>query len=161
MASESLSLGKWAAGIAATVIAALLIWWLTRPGGVLDPVPDFSGDWLTPNRGLSYKVIQNDNQYTWVIRENGVSGTGTVEGETLVLQLEGERVVYQAKMDSRGNPIVLHTFHPHYAGVVLFKSCHEFEIFLNDLAVDYPELKNQIYQFIKNLPNPACPNAIE
>lgn len=31
------SFGKWAAGIGATIIAALLVWWLTHPGGVLDP----------------------------------------------------------------------------------------------------------------------------
>lgn len=31
----SSSLGKWLAGIAGTVITAVLIWWLTNPGGLL------------------------------------------------------------------------------------------------------------------------------
>ena len=31
------SVGKWLAGIAASIIAALTIWWLTSPGGPLNP----------------------------------------------------------------------------------------------------------------------------
>ena len=34
---DAFTVGKWVAGIAATIIAALLVWWLTHPGGVLDP----------------------------------------------------------------------------------------------------------------------------
>jgi hypothetical protein len=31
------SIGKWLAGIVATVIAALIIWYLTKEGGILNP----------------------------------------------------------------------------------------------------------------------------
>jgi len=31
------AVGKWVAGIAASIIAALTIWWLTSPGGPLNP----------------------------------------------------------------------------------------------------------------------------
>lgn len=38
MGEESRStLGKWLAGIAASIIAALVIWWLTHPDGPLNP----------------------------------------------------------------------------------------------------------------------------
>ena len=37
--SASFSFGKWLAGIAATVIGALIIWILTHPGGLLNPLP--------------------------------------------------------------------------------------------------------------------------
>ena len=35
---DAFSLGKWLAGIAATIIGAVLVWLLTHPGGVLNPI---------------------------------------------------------------------------------------------------------------------------
>lgn len=37
--SDSFAFGKWFAGIASTVIGAVLIWLLTHPGGLLNPSP--------------------------------------------------------------------------------------------------------------------------
>jgi len=33
------NLGKWIAGLAAAIIAPLVVWILTRPGGLINPVP--------------------------------------------------------------------------------------------------------------------------
>jgi len=49
--SQSSSLGKWLAGIAATIIGAVVIWWLTHPGGLLNPVTP------TPRPQPSLKII--------------------------------------------------------------------------------------------------------
>lgn len=38
--SESHPVGKWIAGIAASVIVAVLGWWLTHDGGLLNPKPE-------------------------------------------------------------------------------------------------------------------------
>jgi hypothetical protein len=38
--SGSSSVGKWVAGILASIIAAVAIWWLTREGGPLNPAPE-------------------------------------------------------------------------------------------------------------------------
>jgi len=106
-------------------------------------------------------VTQNNLQYSWIIRESGVSGVGTIEGNTLVSQIEGKQVVYEAlKWDSRGNPIVLLTRHPDFLGVVLFRTCDDFKLFLKDLGTDFPKLKMQIYNAVRNLKNPTCPAAL-
>ena len=39
MSNSSSSFGKWLAGIAASVTGALIIWWLTHPGGPFNPIP--------------------------------------------------------------------------------------------------------------------------
>jgi len=49
--SQSSSLGKWLAGIAATIIGAVVIWSLTHPGGLFNPVTP------TPQSKPNLKVI--------------------------------------------------------------------------------------------------------
>lgn len=46
------SVGKWAAGIAATVIGAVLIWWLTHAGGPLNPLKP------TPSAAARPRIIE-------------------------------------------------------------------------------------------------------
>jgi hypothetical protein len=36
---DAFSLGKWLAGIAATIVGAVMVWLLTHPGGILNPIP--------------------------------------------------------------------------------------------------------------------------
>ena len=162
---KTFSFWKWLSSVATTVFAAIVIWWLTHQGGILNPVEkviNIEGTWLTPFKNLSYNVTQNDNQYRWIIRESGVSGTGTIEGNTLVSIIDGKRVEYEIKeRDSNGNPKVLFTTHPNYVGVVLFKTCGDFKNFLEAFGNDYPKLKNGFYNAVKKIPNPTCPGVLD
>jgi len=171
--SASSTFGKWLTGIAATVIGAVLIWLLTHPGGLINPTPtpipptptpvimDVSGVWLTPFNDLSYKVTQDQSRVEWLIRESGVSGEGTIRGKTLVGDLGGQEVTYEVgESDSKGNPTVLYTTHPNYLGVILFRTCDDFGKYLTDVGGISPQLKTMIYDAVKSLPNPTCPNVL-
>ena len=63
--------------------------------------------------------------------------------------------------DSKVNHVVLSTTHPDYFSVVLFKTCGDFKKFLNSLVGDSPELKTKIYNELKKVPNPTCPNVLD
>ncbi|MCF8234703.1 MAG: hypothetical protein K9G67_09145 [Bacteroidales bacterium] len=156
---------RWVAGIAATVIAAVSIWWLTGEGGLLNPGPkqiDVAGIWKTPFENLSYRITQDDDSFTWLIRENGISGQGTVDGLRLEMEVNGEEVIYEAhRINRQDEPMALYTTHPKYAGVVLFKNCDDFEQFVDDLVNDLPELENAILSALRNVQNPTCPGAVD
>jgi hypothetical protein len=156
------SIGKWLAGIAAMVIGAVLVWWLTqeRPPEIMD----VSGVWLTPFNNLSYKVTQDPQDKTkgvWVIQENGLTGTGTIISSTLLIEVGGQKVEYVVgEYDSEGNPTVLFTVHSNYLGVILFRTCDDFKKYLTNLEKNSPQAKTKIYDALKNLPNPTCPNGL-
>ena len=162
------SFGKWLAGIAASVIAGLIIWWFTQGNKANnydeypEDVMDISGVWLTPYRDLSYNITQDNYNYNWIIRESGVSGSGTIEGRTFISNLKGERVSYEVReTDPEGNPVVLFTTDPKYTGVILFRTCDNLKKFLFDFDVEFPELKSKVHYVMQNIPNPTCPNILE
>lgn len=74
--SSGSSIGKWIAGITATIIGAVVIWWLTHPSGPLNPVPP------TPRPKAILKIIDFAVTDAYV----GESATATLtiynEGET-------------------------------------------------------------------------------
>ena len=126
------------------------------------PCIDISGNWSTPLQGLSYNVDQDSLNYSWLIRENGIAGPGIIEGETVAFQVDGQKVVYLVgEWDSNDNPTVLYTAHPDYWGVILFRSCADFESFLIHLGERGDEnFQTTIENIIHNLPNPTCPNIL-
>ena len=157
---KSFSIMQWIAGIIATVVSGLVIWFITERLGVQDLVTkDISGVWKTPMKDLSYKIIQDNNSYTWIIRESGVSGGGTIKGSKLISDVNGKEVVYQVKeLASDDDRFVLYTHDPAYATVILFKECRDLEDFLKEIGYDSPALKKIVSYFMEKLPNPTCPD---
>jgi hypothetical protein len=161
---------KWIAGIAAAVIGAVLIAYLTgaiRPGSPLNPASPtptimvVSGDWLTPFDNLSYRVTQDEAHFTWLIRESGVSGEGAVKGKTFVGTISGQEVVYGVgEWAPNGDPTVLYSSNPAYLAVILFRTCADFKKFAADISSISPQLTNVVRDALKKIPNPTCPNSV-
>lgn len=126
------------------------------------PCIDISGEWKTPFNNLTYHVTQDGNRYTWVISQSGVSGSGTIEGKTLVGELGGQQVVYEVwEYDAAGNVRLLHTTNATYRGVILFKDCVDFRKYLKHVGEFLaPQTRDQVYNLVKSVPNPTCPNAV-
>lgn len=109
---------KWLAGIASSVIAALLIWWLTSSGGLLNPKPDEQEEFSLPvtvrleassglfqrgffsPRGLIVTMTTEtmDGEVSAIWHENGgqreararVIGTGALQPDVMLLELIDE-----------------------------------------------------------------------
>ncbi len=74
--AQSPSFGKWLGGIAATVIAAVVIWWLTHPGGLLNPTQP------TPEPRPELKIIDVEVSGAYVGRTALATLTIYNEGDT-------------------------------------------------------------------------------
>jgi len=74
--SQSSSLGKWLAGIAAAVIGAVVVWWLTHLGGLLSPVTP------TPRPRPSLKIIDFTVTHAFVGERAQAGLTIYNEGDT-------------------------------------------------------------------------------
>jgi hypothetical protein len=69
-----MSIGTWVGGIAATVIAALVIWWFTHPGGILVEEPPLPKPIL--------KILEFEASNVYVGEESEASFTVYNEGKT-------------------------------------------------------------------------------
>jgi hypothetical protein len=155
---------KWLAGVASAVLTAVIIWFITHPGGALNPTPteptviEISGIWYTPVKNLSYNIIQNDNQFEWVVRETMVNGFGTIEGNRLTMIINNEKVIYNVvERDENDNPTVLFTTNRKLISVILFRTCDDFQKFNVNLGNTYPDLKPIVEDFVRSINNPSCP----
>ncbi len=154
---------KWLIGIATVVITSVIVWFFTHPGGVLDPMPteptiiEISGVWHTPMKDLSYNIIQNENQFEWIIRKNGTSGQGKIEGNMLTMIINNSKVIYNVvEWDDKKNPTVLFTTNKNFMNVILFRSCDDFKKFRINLINTYPDWKPIVDNYIKSLKNATC-----
>jgi hypothetical protein len=140
---KSFSFSKRMAGISAKGMTTLVIFWFALSIVLINPVSadpttmDISGIWLTPFENGSYEIIQNDDQYTWTVRETGETGKGIIKGNKIISYIGDKKAVYDTmKFDSQGNPVVLSSKDEGYSSITLFKTCDDFKVFLNDSGAD-------------------------
>ncbi len=169
--SNTSKLIKWIGGIITAVITAVFITFIGNKFNQAPPAPspvpkptiiDIAGIWQTPFKDLIYDVTQHDSQFEWIITQNYVKGTGTIQGNTIILDLNGENVTYTAKMqNSSNNPQVLITTHEKYRPVILFRGCNNLKKFLHNFSVDYPTLAPLLLDTVKQIPNQTCPDIMK
>lgn len=68
-------MGKWLTGILAAVITGVIVWWLTHPGGLINPNPDKYIQITTRNGAVFAQNVSNEVLHLAisyrVVRQNG------------------------------------------------------------------------------------------
>ena len=127
---------------------------------IIEPkVVNVAGFWHTPNQALKYEVTQNGNQYRWVVVGTTATGEGQIAGNNLVGVINGIEITYTAVLvDSQGKALVLFTEQPNQARVILFKSCADYQRFLNNYKAQRPYYYKLLTDVLKTEQHPQCPD---
>lgn len=120
--------------IAIVIIGAVFIvrhLFTPNPGPIPDPNPgpsqpdvtmNIQGAWLTNVPNLVYVFEQTGNSFTWKIVGAPDTGTGSIEGDKLIVQVGGRTVVFDVtKKFADGNPAELQTHDPQYQNLIIFR----------------------------------------
>ena len=85
------------------------------------PNMNIHGAWQTNVPHLGYEIDQTGKKYTWRI-PGGPSGSGYIKGENIYSIVSGQEVhFFVVERDPSGRPIRLHSDHPQYGDLELFR----------------------------------------
>lgn len=109
------------------VIVLLILFVRPTPGnGPINPVPEvinIDGYWQTNKPPLQYLIKQEGETYTWQVVGAPDSGTGRIEGNTIISQVGGRSVVsYVANWLPDGRPAELKSEDPQFSGLILYRN---------------------------------------